>query len=269
MPTLSSSMLPPPKSWDEFEDITHSALKIKWNSPNLTRHGHLGQRQSGVDIYGPNELGALAGVQCKLSASEISAGSTALVELADDFEPALHEFFFATASPTDAALQREIRMLSLSRVGSGRFPVGIFFWGDIVQELIKDKAELCKHYPQFCTDTTATIDENVRHLALVSLAYYGLSLNFYIELIFGEFGRMAQEDPRQFSVITRTVSACTNVAVGPSDGELIRRHLAVLDSRVFEAYEADEDTYNPWRSPQDLANEIEAYVRNVEYTLDG
>ena len=268
MPTLSSAVIPPPMSWDEFEEISLSAVKIKWDSPTFTRHGRSGQAQSGVDLYGPDELGALVGVQCKLNSDEIAGNLEGLVQDAEVFDPPLHEFFFATASPTDVKLQQEVRLLSQSRVKQQLFPVGIFFWQDIIQELIKSREELCKHYPQFCDAPRGTESEQIRMLALLTLGYYGMSLNFYIELIFGEFGIMAQEDPRQFTVVTRTVAACARAALGPSDAELIQRHLAVLENQVFQAAESMESESNPWRVPENLAVEIEGYVQNVEYTLD-
>lgn len=61
MPTLSSMFIPVPTSWKEFEKITLSSLKIKWNSPNLTLHGRQGQLQNGVDIYGDDYLGRFVG----------------------------------------------------------------------------------------------------------------------------------------------------------------------------------------------------------------
>lgn len=35
MPTISSSKVPSPKSWDEFEEITLSAAKLRWNSTDF------------------------------------------------------------------------------------------------------------------------------------------------------------------------------------------------------------------------------------------
>lgn len=52
MPTISSSKVPSPKSWDEFEEITLSAAKLRWNSTDFYRHGRQGQKQDGVDIWG-------------------------------------------------------------------------------------------------------------------------------------------------------------------------------------------------------------------------
>ena len=45
MPTLGSAEIPAPKSWDEFEDITLSAAKLRWKSSDFFRHGRQGQKQ--------------------------------------------------------------------------------------------------------------------------------------------------------------------------------------------------------------------------------
>ena len=65
MVTPSTAQLPPPKSWDEFEDICANLFGEEWNDRHTTRYGRSGERQNGVDIYGrPTESG-YAGVQCK------------------------------------------------------------------------------------------------------------------------------------------------------------------------------------------------------------
>jgi hypothetical protein len=51
MPTIASSNVPTPKSWDEFEDITLAAAKLRWNSSDFFRNGRPGQKQDGVDIW--------------------------------------------------------------------------------------------------------------------------------------------------------------------------------------------------------------------------
>ena len=65
MPTIASSELPVPKSWDEFEDICADLFGRIWNDHNIVRYGRMGQRQHGVDIRGQLPAGGIAGVQCK------------------------------------------------------------------------------------------------------------------------------------------------------------------------------------------------------------
>jgi len=138
-----------PKSWDEFEEIARSSLKIKWNSPNLVRNGRQGQSQDGVDIFGEDECGRLVGVQCKLTTKPISIGIiNQEIKNAEGFKPELSSLYIATTADRDAKIQRDVRLISRERVNNGLFPVGILFWDDLTQELIKDEAELSKHYPQ-------------------------------------------------------------------------------------------------------------------------
>jgi hypothetical protein len=66
MPTPSTSDLPKPKSWDEFEDIVWSIYIQRWQDPHAQRYGRNGQAQHGVDIYGQqNGSSKYVAVQCK------------------------------------------------------------------------------------------------------------------------------------------------------------------------------------------------------------
>jgi hypothetical protein len=65
MPTIASSELPVPNSWDEFENICADLFGRIWNDHNVVRYGRMGQRQHGVDIRGQMPAGGSAGVQCK------------------------------------------------------------------------------------------------------------------------------------------------------------------------------------------------------------
>ena len=106
MPTIASSELPVPKSWDEFEDICADLFGRIWNDHNIVRYGRLGQRQNGVDIRGRLPDGGIAGVQCKrkrqwpvvkLTTKDIDDE----VAEALKFAPSLSEFTIATTAPND------------------------------------------------------------------------------------------------------------------------------------------------------------------------
>ncbi|GBC62250.1 hypothetical protein DENIS_3219 [Desulfonema ishimotonii] len=150
MPTFSNMNILPPKHWDEFENITLSALRIRWSNPNLTKHGRQGQPQNGVDIYGYDSSGGIVGVQCKQTLKTIN---NKLIETeikkADSFIPTLSEFYIATTAPADVNLQRQVRLISEKRSSHNKFPVSILFWDDIIQDLIKDIDEFRKYYPQY------------------------------------------------------------------------------------------------------------------------
>lgn len=158
MPTFSSMKIPPPKSWQEFEDIVLSALRLRWNSTDLTKNGRQGQKQDGVDIYGHDDMGRLVGIQGKNTTSGITFKVVeSEIEKASSFEPTLRCLFVATSAPTDANLQKEVRLLSERRVNEDRFPVGILFWDDIMQDLTTDEQVFNKHYPQLSVKKTTHI----------------------------------------------------------------------------------------------------------------
>jgi hypothetical protein len=65
MPTPATAQLPPPNSWDEFEDLCADLFQEEWRDWHVVRHGREGQRQDGVDIYGRPNGADYSGVQCK------------------------------------------------------------------------------------------------------------------------------------------------------------------------------------------------------------
>jgi len=150
MPTIASAIVPPPKSWEEFEDISLAAAKLRWSSNDFFRHGRTGQKQDGVDVYGHDDDGRLIGVQCK---NTIEGVSLAVIETevahAESFEPALDCLYVAATAKRDASLQKAVRILSEGRRKAGRFPVGILFWDDVCHDLATDDDVFFAHYPQF------------------------------------------------------------------------------------------------------------------------
>lgn len=150
MPTIASSNIPTPKSWDEFEDIVLSAAKIRWSSPNFYRNGRQGQRQDGVDVFGSDASGQSIGLQCK---NTVNGLSEALIKKeilnAGSFEPPLNALYIATTSPRDASLQKVVRKILQARIDAGDFTVYLLFWDDICNDLACNEDIFFKHYPQF------------------------------------------------------------------------------------------------------------------------
>ncbi len=147
MPSIPSSQLPKPKSWDELEDIVWELYAREWK--DAQRNGRSGQAQHGVDICGqPQALAsAWAGIQCKvtehLSMKEIKAE----VAKAEHFQPALGQYQIATTAPRDANVQHKIRLLTEQRKRQGKFPVFIVFWEDITTRLThSDHYDLLRKY---------------------------------------------------------------------------------------------------------------------------
>lgn len=270
MPTLPMMMIPPPKGWDEFEEITLSALKIRWSSPNLVRHGRQGQSQAGVDIYGSDELGRFAGVQCKQTAEEELPLATVEEEVAkaETFEPPLASFHVATTVRRDAKLQREVRLLSERRLRDGKFPVGILFWEDIAQDLLRNETEFAAHYPQIkVPETIQTANRPQELLAILDLTYYGLTLHQRMGLIFGELGEMAGEDPMQFERMMRGIEGAALTAMpAASSAELhtLARKLAAGAVAIANGEAAPD-----WRPLNDTASTILGIIEALEYRCEG
>lgn len=150
MPTITSSRIPTPKGWDEFEDIALSAAKLRWESTDFYRNGRTGQKQDGVDIWGHDDDGRHIGVQCKNTINVISLAiiKTEILN-AETFKPKLDRLYIATSAKRDGPLQADLREISQQRGQAGKFRVNILFWDDICQDLAKDDDTFFQHYPQF------------------------------------------------------------------------------------------------------------------------
>jgi hypothetical protein len=271
MPTLANSKIPPPKNWDEFEDITLSSLKIKWDSPNLTKHGRQGQPQAGVDIYGGDNLGRLVGVQCKKTDLELSVLTIkAEIVKAETFTPPITAFYIATSAPTDVTLQREIRLLSEERLTQGKFPIGIFFWDDLARELVKNRAEFKKHYPEFrLADESHSALGGARKLSLLDIAYLGLNLKDYMALIFGELGIFSGEDPYQFESLTRAIEGSALVVFDAETSSQIIRMTRELTGLAIKLATKTAETGSDWEKPNAIATTIEGVISSAQYSLTG
>jgi hypothetical protein len=139
MPTPVSIEYPIPSSWDEFEDLAWEIISRKWNDPGAQRYGRSGQAQQGVDIYGFDRAGdgLFAGVQCKRY--EAGRFTRKIIEeeigKAENFQPPLEKFIFATTNRRDAGIQETARLINQDRKAAGKFPIDIFFWEDLCSQL--------------------------------------------------------------------------------------------------------------------------------------
>ena len=270
MPTLSSMRIPPPKSWEEFEQITQSALRIKWDSPNLQRHGRQGQSQAGVDIYGEDNLGRFVGIQCKNVKSELRI-STASEELskAEQFEPPLSAFYIATTLSNDVVLQREVRLLSVERIKTETFPIGVFFWEDIIQELIKNPQDFNKHYPDIKLNTQDPRISGPQLLCNLDIAFFGLQIQEYIQLIFGEIGVMAGEDPIQIRGLGSTIKNCASVLLANEEADDMNQKVDNLVSLALKDCTNEESSKSRWSDVNKLSTLIIQDISDLEYRLTG
>ena len=151
MPTIASSELPVPKSWDEFEDICADLFGQIWNDPNIVRYGQLGQSQNGVDIRGRLSDGGIAGVQCKRKRQWPVAAITTR-EIDDEvaealkFKPRLSEFTIATTALNAAKLQAHVDATTERHRAQGLFSVHLLGWNELSRRITNYAELVDKHY---------------------------------------------------------------------------------------------------------------------------
>ena len=158
MPSPTTTDLPIPESWYEFEDICADLLKRLWHDPYVVRNGWSGQRQHGVDIYGrPVHLkgcgSEIAAAQCK-RVEELTAGDIRNeIEQATEFAPKLEEYLILTTLKRDASLQEYVRTQDwpINRVE-------ILFWQDLSLKLSEFDELLQKHFPGWFQTKTSKED---------------------------------------------------------------------------------------------------------------
>jgi len=150
--------LPPPKSWEDFEEMLWDLFRAEWNDPHTQKHGRRGQRQYGVDIFGqPGRKGEWTGVQAKekdqFSASLLTEKELeAEVEKAKNFNPPLTDFIIATTAPRDKNIQRKARLLTQDHQKVGLFRVHVYSWEEI-EKLLETHLHIRKQwYQEFLFD---------------------------------------------------------------------------------------------------------------------
>lgn len=268
MPTLAMQRFHPPKSWEEFQEMARDALALRWSSPNLQLNGRKGQKQHGVDIFGEDDLGRFVGVECKNYELQISKSLVIEgIEEAESFTPQLKSYFFATSTPRDANLQKEIRLISEERLKKNKFPVGILFWDDLLGNLASDIQIVKKHYPQN-VDNSENKSIAQRMLCLFELSYFGNFVSEYVSLIFGEIGWML-EKPEEISKLTNGLKryssvlfdSQTNVEMSNLCDNLLKKCKATASGEI--------DSRIGWAEVDGLVIEIESIVKSYESILYG
>ena len=161
MPTLPEMKLPPPSSWNEFEELCFKLFTRIWDDSIVERNGRKGQGQNGVDIYRDN-YSIYTGLQCKGKQTYPQTKLTKKdirdeVELAKNFKPALKDYIIITTGPRDSTIQEFVRLESEKNVNEKLFSIHVLFWEDIEGKL-KDYIDLLKQfYPFIVSQDTETI----------------------------------------------------------------------------------------------------------------
>lgn len=259
MPVVSRMDLPRPKDWQEFEVMTAAAMRAKWTSPNLQMHGRPGQAQQGVDIHGHDDIGRMTGIQCKLTTGQISLQLVKdELDKSANFTPALTTLYVATTQETDANLQKEVRALSRARCLAGKSAVSVLFWDDIVDGLVLNPSVFSTYYPQVQLAGSQSELSFERIGWCVELGYFGANLWPFIELVMGEFGFMAQEDPDHLLVILETLKIHVSRVLPEVAAQQAGEQLDELATVLFEAPGSKD-----WDGAKILSGRITTRIQSV------
>lgn len=143
--------LPPPRNWQDFEDLCHAIWQREWRCPMIQKHGRSGQVQSGVDIFGkPNGQDRFHGIQCKLKAAgqKLTVQEVSIeVQAAAVFTPPLAHLIIATTAPADVKIQRFARELNAQQSKERSFEIDVLAWPEIVLRLVKYADLAARLYP--------------------------------------------------------------------------------------------------------------------------
>lgn len=151
MPDFHDFEYPPPRSWEQFEELCADLFEIAWNDPTLVRHGRAGQKQNGVDIVARQGGRYPIGLQCKkkarwpvkqLTTSEIDDE----VKEAKGFNPPLEAFYILTTAADDIKLQQHVRSINAQHESAGLFQVVLLGWPEIVRRATRHEQVAKKHF---------------------------------------------------------------------------------------------------------------------------
>lgn len=148
--------LPPPRNWQDFEDLCLDLFRKRFNAPMAMKHGRQGQPQAGVDVFGlPTGSAEWFGVQCKkkLGTEVTEAELRDEVEKAKTFNPKLARYVLATTARCDVSIQEVARELT----ESAPFEVTVYDWDHVCADLAGEPELLRKHFQGF-TPKESTVD---------------------------------------------------------------------------------------------------------------
>lgn len=145
------SELPPPRTWEDFEELCIDLFAVEWNDPHIQGHGRPGQKQDGVDIVGKLPAGGIGGIQCKKKRSWPPTFLTVAdideeVANALNFTPALKSFTVTTTAADDAALQQHARDITEKHESAGLFSVYVMGWYQLCVKIKRYPSVLQKHF---------------------------------------------------------------------------------------------------------------------------
>jgi hypothetical protein len=152
---FNERQIPPPKYWQQFEDLCLSIFRNVWQDPTAQKNGRSGQQQHGTDVWGKAIYagGLYHGVQCKGKDIGLGAAVTqnellAEVAKAKNFTPKLSHWILATTAPKDAAIEALARQIAHEHEAQGLFAVQVLGWDDLQSLVAKYPDVIAEFYPE-------------------------------------------------------------------------------------------------------------------------
>jgi formylglycine-generating enzyme required for sulfatase activity len=269
MPTLASMEIPPPRNWEDFEDLCCDLWQRIWQDPTAQRHGRQGQPQAGVDVYGrPHRdgvwAGEWAGVQCKGRSRYAGSRLTrkqieAEVRNAKGFNPRLSSFTIATTAQRDVLAQETARKITEAQRKKGSFDVQVVFWEDIALYLAEYPDVVKKHYPQL------GVEDRSSHRALREDYLRGEWARLIPVPLLGVAGPASRREEIPLSAVYTALDVTAAIRVGEKAANELHEGLGEIGGiglRGDEKYlkrlrarvrkEASEKLREePWRGPEE------------------
>ena len=144
---MSDFVFPKPRDRETLEDMASDIFSYEFGNSNLQRYGRNGQSQYGVDVAGL--VGEeVIGIQCKnhvnndITVSEIDRE----IKKSEKFRPSLSKYIIVTSAERERKAHSHVLKVSRDRVKHGKYPVGIFFWKEIEDLLLKYPDLAVKYY---------------------------------------------------------------------------------------------------------------------------
>jgi hypothetical protein len=132
MSTVYQSKLAPPSDWQEFQRMTCDLYRNVWDNQYVQEFGSLGQRQSGVDVFGyVNETGRIEGIQCRCVDKIAPKDIEEEYQKSKAFRPELSRFIFVTTTKRDVKIQKKAAEIT----GNDKYPCEVVFWDDFCRRL--------------------------------------------------------------------------------------------------------------------------------------
>lgn len=177
-----SMVLPPPRLWQEFEELTKDVARFRFNDSGAKNYGNQGSAQNGVDVYCcEGGSGHLIGIQCKRRGTFDAKGRALpgglkiadlalAIKEAQTFAQPLKRFILATTDSRKTEIQDEELRLNAIQLQSGGFSFEVMFWEDYLSELHRH-GELLKWYYQHILELKGVYSPDHQILYLFHVAF--------------------------------------------------------------------------------------------------